>query len=195
MRATSSLPPAYFEDIFASNADPWSFEASPYEQAKYAHTLAALAGRHYRCGFEIGCANGILTRKLIAHCETLLAIDVSRTALAKAKARCSEVERVRFAQMAFPREGPNGDRFDLIVLSEVAYFWDDTDLELAADRLSELLAPGGDLILVHWTGETDYPQSGDGAVVALRSALSIHVETLREESTPDYRLDLWRRTA
>ncbi len=192
-RPHASLPPAYFEEMFASTPDPWDFETSSYEQAKYAHTLAALGDRHYRSVFEIGCANGVLTQKLATHCERLLAIDVSRTALATAKARCEAAERIQFAQMIFPGEVPNSEGFDLIVLSEVAYYWDDADLGLAANRVCKLLAPGGDFLLVHWTGETDYPQSGDGAVKALPAALSIEAETLREERTPDYRLDLWRR--
>lgn len=195
MSARNSLPPAYFERMFAANADPWGFETSPYEQAKSAHMLAALGDRHYLSAFEIGCANGVLTQKLAACCEALLAVDVSETALAKARTRCASSKNVELAQMAFPGEAPNSRNFDLIVLSEVAYYWSDSDLAWAADRLSDMLAPGGDIILVHWTGETDYPQSGDGAVLALRNALSAEVETLRRERKPEYRLDLWRRLA
>ena len=32
-----------------------------------------------------------------------------------------------------------------------------------AERVVGSLARGGDLVLVHWTGETDYPLSGDEA--------------------------------
>ncbi|WP_236841861.1 class I SAM-dependent DNA methyltransferase [Bosea sp. PAMC 26642] len=182
--------------MFASAADPWGFETSPYEQAKYAHTLAVLGGRHYRQGFEIGCANGVLTERLAAHCDTLLAVDVSETALDRARIRCAEQKTIRFARMSFPLAVPaHPEVFDLIVLSEVAYYWDDADLVLAAQRIAGFLAPGGDLILVHWTGETDYPQSGDDAVEALKETLSIDVETLLAERKAEYRLDLWRRTA
>ena len=194
MRARHSLPPAYFEDMFAASADPWGFETSPYEQAKYARTLAALGGRHYRGAFEIGCANGVLTQQLAAHCDALLAVDVSETALARARKRCQADKTIRFARMVFPRDPMPAETFDLIVVSEVAYYWDDADLALAAARLSERLDPSGDIVLVHWTGETDYPQSADGAVEALRRALSVPVRTIRQERTPDYRLDLWRRT-
>jgi SAM-dependent methyltransferase len=194
MRAGASLPPAYFEDMFAGDSDPWRFETSPYERAKYADTIAALGDRRYRAAFEIGCANGVLTRMLMARCDSLVAIDVSPTAIAKARARCGEGGDVRFAEMAFPRQRPSPDPvFDLVVLSEVAYYWDDADLRLAAETVSELLAAGGDLLLVHWTGETDYPQSGDDAVDGLHAGLTVAVEVLRRERRPRYRLDLWRR--
>lgn len=193
MRARESLPADYFEQMFAGTPDPWGFETSPYEQAKYRHSIAALGGRHYRRAFEIGCANGVLTRQLSRCCDDLLAIDVSETALARARARCAGQTAVRFTRMGFPDEVPGGSAFDLIVLSEVAYYWDDTDLARAACKLLDLLAPGGDLLLVHWVGETDYPQSGDDAVAALRRSMVSGVETVLHERRPEYRLDLMRR--
>ena len=95
--------------------------------------------------------------------------------------------------MSFPGEAPTGASFDLIMLSVVAYYWDDADLALAARKLLALLATGGDLLLVHWTGATDYPQSGDAAVEALRHMMASGVEAVIDERRPEYRLDLWRR--
>jgi predicted TPR repeat methyltransferase len=194
-RARNSLPPTYFEEMFAGDADPWGFETSSYEQAKYDHTLASLGGRHYRHALEIGCANGVLTQRLAVHCDDLLAIDVSETALASAGSRCATQHNVRFDRMSFPREIPGRSSFDLIVLSEVAYYWDDADLALAARQLLDLLAPGSDLLLVHWTGETDYPQTGDAAVEGLQLATAVALDQILSERSAQYRLDLWRRRA
>lgn len=193
-RARDSLPPRYFEEMFAGTPDPWDFETSPYEQAKYARTIAALGDRRYRLALEIGCANGVLTQRLAGLCDDLLAIDVSETALASAEARCAALPAVHLARLAFPGQTPDGAAFDLIALSEVAYYWDDADLALAAHRLLDLLAPGGDLILVHWTGETDYPQTGDGAVDTLQRAMAGGIEVVLQERQAQYRLDLWRRS-
>lgn len=193
MRAPRSLPPAYFEGMFKGTPDPWGFETSRYEQDKYDHSIAALSGRRYAQAFEIGCANGVLTQRLARHCEDLLAVDVSETALASARARCADQHNVRFARMNFPGEAPTGASFDLIMLSEVAYYWDDADLAHAARKLLALLAIGGDLLLVHWTGATDYPQSGDAAVETLRHMMAAGVEKVMDERRPEYRLDLWRR--
>lgn len=74
----------------------------------------------------------------------------------------------------------------------MAYYWDDADLRRAADWMGKALAPGGDIVLVHWTGETDYPQTGDGAVQALRAAFGETIETVSTRREPEYRLDLWR---
>jgi SAM-dependent methyltransferase len=194
-RARNSLPQAYFEEMFASTPDPWGFESSPYEQAKYDHTLAALGNRRYGRALEIGCANGVLTQRLASQCGDLLAIDVSTTALASARSRCAGQGVIHFAEMSFPKATPDRAPFDLIVLSEVAYYWDEDDLALAARTLLHLLAPDADLILVHWTGETDYPQSGDTAVETLQRAMAAGIKPILQERSPHYRLDLWRRRA
>jgi predicted TPR repeat methyltransferase len=194
MRASDSLTPRYFEEIFAGDPDPWGFDSSAYEQAKYARTIKALEGRKYRRALEIGCASGTLSQRLSGLCDTLLAVDVSETALARAKARCAKDRSIRFERMQFPIETPSTSAFDLIVISEVAYYWSDADLETASLRIVDLLAQGGRLLLVHWIGETDYPQSGDEAVSALATGLGDRVEVEISERTSEYRLDLWVRT-
>jgi len=192
-RHPATMNPDYFEDMFRGTADPWDLETSAYEQAKFDHSIAALEGRHYAQGFEVGCAKGVLTYRLAAHCAALLSIDVSETALAAARECVSDLDTVMLAHMVFPREAPTG-RYDLIVWSEVAYYWDDADLARAADWCAAHLDPGGDLLLVHFTGDTDYPQSGDEAVTKLSGKLGPIVTVVKAERQPRYRLDLWRRT-
>lgn len=192
-RHSQSLDAAYFEDMFQGDEDPWSLETSAYEAAKFDTTVAALDGRRYRRGLEIGCAGGTLTQRLAAGIEDLLAVDISATALERARRRCAGLPQVRFSRMAFPREVPDGPPFDLIVLSEVAYYWDDADLQRARQAVRRLLQRNGDLLLVHFTGETDYPQSGDGAVETLGRDLAQDLEVLRADTHDRYRLDLWRR--
>ncbi|MGA0531104.1 class I SAM-dependent DNA methyltransferase [Hansschlegelia sp. KR7-227] len=192
MRRSGSLPPGYFEDMYRADPDPWRFESSAYEAEKYDRTIAALGGRRYATALEIGCANGVLTRRLADHALDLLAIDVSETALARARTRCRD-GGVRFERRMFPSDVPEGP-FDLIVLSEVAYYLDDADLATAARWLDGALRAHGDLLMVHWTGETDYPQSGDEAVAKLTAGIEAPLHRLTGERTESYRLDLWRRT-
>lgn len=192
MRPDRSLPPSYFEAMFQGDPDPWGLESRAYEAEKFDATVAALAGRTYVRAFEVGCAGGPLTRRLAPLCSSLLAIDVSETALERARRKCAGLAQVRFDQMAFPQTAPDFVDVDLIVLSEVAYYWDDADLERAGAWMTEALVPGGDILLVHWTGETDYPQTGDGAVEALRSGLGDRVEAIVSRRETAYRLDLWR---
>lgn len=194
-RHKDSLGAAYFEDMFRNTTDPWDLETSAYEQAKYDRSIAALSERIYGLGFEVGCAKGVLTSRLAAQCHALLAVDVSETALEAARLRCAEWEHVSFGRMAFPQQAPAGAAFDLIVLSEVVYYWDDGDIVRAGTWVAEHLAPGGDVLLVHWTGDTDYPQSGDAAVNKIRAALDDSIDTVRAERQSRYRLDLWRKTS
>ena len=69
MRVTERVGPAFFDDLYAADPDPWDFETSPYEAAKYDATIAALEGRRFASGLEIGCSIGVLTDRLRAHCD------------------------------------------------------------------------------------------------------------------------------
>jgi hypothetical protein len=39
--------PAYFDQLYAAQSDPWRFATSDYERKKYALTLDALPKAHY----------------------------------------------------------------------------------------------------------------------------------------------------
>ena len=156
-----SLPPEYFDQVYQANRDPWNFENSPYERAKYAATLAALPRPHYTEALEIGCSLGLLTAQLAPRCGHLLAVDVSEAALAQARARCAALPQVELRLLRVPEEFP-GQQFDLMLVSEVGYYWSAADLARAAEHIVAGLRPGGQLLLVHWTPPVhDYPLTGN----------------------------------
>jgi len=192
MRRDASIPPAWFEDLYAREGDPWSFATSPYEAAKYDHTLSRLPDGRFARALEVGCANGVLTERLAPRCDALVAVDVSGTALAQARSRLAGQPHVAVERRVLPAEMPDGS-FDLVLLSEVVYYLDRTDLARLADRLRDGVASGGHLLLVHWTGDTDYPLTGDEAVDGLAVLLAGVVEPVLAERRERYRLDLWRR--
>ncbi len=157
----SSLDPAYFDRVYQANDDPWSFETSPYERDKYRATMAALPRERYQSAFEIGCSIGVLTELLAQRCDQLLSVDASEMPLQKARARLADAPNVTLRQMNVPAEFPDGS-FDLIMLSEVGYYWAMPDLTRARQLIVDRLAPGGHLLLVHWTPPVhDYPLTGD----------------------------------
>ncbi len=192
MTEPRSLDAAYFDGIFAHDDDPWDLASSAYEQAKFARSIAALDDRRYARALEVGCAHGVLTARLHGLCDDLLAIDISAQALARARPKVGGLPRLELRQMAFPGDHPAGS-FDLIVLSEVAYYWDGQDLARAARWMCDSIMPGGRALLVHYTGPTDYPSSGDEAVdiLALQTR-HVFAATITERH-PRYRLDLWER--
>jgi SAM-dependent methyltransferase len=191
VRKTRSLDRRYFQTLYERDPDPWGFSTSPYEAAKYAHTLEALGGERAVRGLEVGCSIGVLTERLAAVCDRLTATDLVPTALDQARRRCADLANVRFRQARGAGDGLDGP-LDLIVLSEVVYYWDDDDIAAVATGIRRALQPGGRVLLVHWLGETDYPKTADAAVEAL--AARVWPMTIERQDRLDlYRLDLWRR--
>lgn len=193
MRRNRSIDSDWFEALYRDGGDPWDFETSAYEAAKYARTLDALPRAGFGRALEVGCSIGVLTAQLAPRCGELLAVDVSDTALARAAERCADLDHVRFANMRMPGQVPDG-RFDLVLLSEVIYYWDSDDLALAAAFLRDATPTGGHVLLVHWTGPTDYPKSGDDAVTELWDLVGGGFSVVLAERHAAYRLDLWQRT-
>lgn len=191
-RAVQSLPADYFEALYAADPDPWKFRTSPYEAEKYAATLAALPRPHYGGALEIGCSIGVLTRMLAPRCDRLVALDGSARAIAAARRHCAGLPQVELLQREVPRQWPRG-QYDLILLSEVVYYWDEEDLARVAALTLRALRPGGEVLLVHWIGTTDYPLSGDAAVEGFLTATTPALRVVTQERTDRYRLDLLRR--
>ena len=65
MRREHSIEPEYFEALYKDKGDPWEFETSAYEAAKYDETLAALPKERFESALEVGCANGVLTARAV----------------------------------------------------------------------------------------------------------------------------------
>jgi SAM-dependent methyltransferase len=190
-RRTETLPDDYFAGIYASDPDPWRFTTSSYERDKYAATLAALPRARYRSAFEPACSIGVFTRALAERCERLLATDLVPAAVQAAQARCADRPHVAIRQGAVPADWPEG-RFDLIVLSEFLYFLAPPDLAELVRRVGEAVEPGGDMVLVHWLGETDYPQSGDGAAEGFIGLAAPFARVVHQSRTSEYRIDVLR---
>jgi SAM-dependent methyltransferase len=155
---TERVPPAFFHELYAADADLWDFETSPYEAEKYDATIQALESRRFACGLEIGCSIGVLTARLADRCDTLLAIDVAEAALDKARER---VPGVDFELREVPEEFPDGV-YDLIVVSEVLYYLDAPAFDATLNAIERTLLPKGALLAVHWRPVAPrYPLTGD----------------------------------
>lgn len=188
--ASGSIAPGYFERLYRAAPDPWAYATSPYEAAKYDATLDALPRPRYRRGLEVGCSIGVLTERLAGRTDALLAVDVSETALARARRRCAGHPHVAFERRQVPAETPAGP-FDLAVVSEVGYYLSAPDLDAFLDRLADAVEPAGHLALVHWTGPTDYPQTADDIHRAARSHAAWEGRWCHRAET--YRLDVLER--
>lgn len=192
-RPARSLDAGYFEAIYAREPDPWGFATSAYEREKYAATCAALPRRNYANGLEVGCSIGVLTRELAPCCAALLAIDAAEAPLAEARARCAGLTQVAFRRLSVPQEWPtDAAPFDLMLFSEVLYYFDADDIARLVARAGDTLAAEADVLLVHWTGETNYPLSGEEAAERFIAAAAPFAAVTRQVRTEQYRLDLLR---
>jgi SAM-dependent methyltransferase len=185
------IRPGYFEALYAGRPDPWAFETSPYERAKYDATFAALGDRRFARGLEVGCSIGVLTERLAARCDRLLAVDVAEAALAVARGRVAAAT-IDFERRELPEAFPPGP-FDLIVCSEVLYYLDAPAFAAMLDELERALAPGGSLLAVHWRPATEtYPLRGDEVHDRLAARFGPAAVSAR---TPEYALDRFDRPA
>jgi len=164
MPETARLRPGFFDELYAADPDPWQFETSPYEQAKYDATIEALEGRRFANGLEIGCSIGVLTQRLAERIDELLAIDVAEAALDQGRRR--NLTNVAFERREVPEEFPDG-AYDLIVISEVMYYLDAPAFDATCDAIERTL--DGMLLAVHWRPEAPrYPFTGDAVHERLR---------------------------
>jgi SAM-dependent methyltransferase len=184
-----TLDPGYFRDVYAGSPDPYGLADRWYEARKYALSLALLPRERYRAAFEPGCSVGVLTRKLAARCDQLLACDAVADAVESARARTAGLPGVRVEQRVVPRQWPSA-AFDLIVFSELLYYFGETDLGLLLKLATGSLRPGGHLLAVHWRHPAaDHPRTGD----EVHQLLADHpgLAGLAHYDDPDFTADVY----
>lgn len=201
----------YFDALYARSDDPWHLREGWYEHRKRQLTLAALPRERYRNAFELGCANGELTALLAVRCDALLAADLHDTAVRVARERlnveCEQrVDRVglrqqdrpdnrhvRIERLTMPAEWPNDDGpFDLIVISELAYYLALADLEGLARCIAQNLSSDGTLLACHWKRPFD---AAHHTAADIHHCFDAHCGLTRvvHHDEPDFLLDVWTR--
>jgi trans-aconitate methyltransferase len=190
----SPVSQAAFEAKYRESSDPWNFTGSRYERDRYELTLRSLMRTHYRRTFEPGCSIGVLTAALAERCDEVRAIDIAQSAVVRARRRCAKFPHVRIFRADLATQCPEGP-FDLIVVSELGYYFDEIQLTRIAETLSERLESGGELIGVHWLGSSeDHVLHGDQVHDILKAALAKSCAWIKGARHPGFRLDTWRRT-
>ena len=188
-----TLSEQYFDEVYDVNTDPWNFETSIYEKNKYLVTVQALNKNTYKNVFEVGCSIGILSEMLAQRSEKLLAVDASEAPLIKARHRLIKYPNVVVEKMNVPAEFITAPA-DLIVLSEVAYYLNNEDLNILREKTLQQLEKGGQLLMVHWTPFVhDYPQTGDRVHEYFLELENKELKHLLHQRYDTYRLDLFEK--
>ena len=160
------LPDDYFDRLYAAADDPWRLATRWYDQRKYALTMVSLPRRYYRHAFEPGCSIGTLTELLVPRCDHVTAVDVAEAALRAADARLRGAgcrDRVTLERRSLDAPWPPGP-FDLVVLSEVAYYLEGATLAMVLGRECARLPTDCTVVATHWRHPvSDYPLTGDTA--------------------------------
>ncbi|MFL9906437.1 class I SAM-dependent methyltransferase [Paraburkholderia sp. RL17-337-BIB-A] len=190
-----SSPAMYFDQLYKSSDDPWNLREGWYERRKRSLTLALLPRPRYRNAFEPGCANGELTAELAARCDALLAADLHETAVRLARERVAGLPQVRVEQRTVPRQWPvDAGPFDLIVISEFAYYLDSADLETLAARIAASLTTDGTLLACHWRRPfAEALESADTAHALFDARCGL--SRLAHHDEADLLIDVWSRDA
>ena len=185
-----SLPEAYFRGRWTGDDDPWRIADRFYERRKRDLVLATLPRERFGRAFEAGCAAGHLTERLAGRCDELWACDGAERAVALAAQRVSGLGHVRVSHRWLPDQWPSG-RFDLVVLSEVAYYLDAPDLVRLADLARDSLTDEGVLVLCHWRHPAPgYPSTAEQVHERLAG---LGLRPVARHAEVDLLLDVWTR--
>lgn len=184
----------YFRSLYAGGDDPWGYRTRWYEQRKRRLTAACLPDRAYASGFEPGCAGGDLAAELAPRCGRYLAADLDPTAVAAATRLLAPMGHVQVRRLQLPEGWPQGERFDLVVLSEVGYYLGLDGLQQVARLARETVAAGGVVVGCHWR----HPIEGcalDGDAVQAVLHESLGLARLVQHVEADFALAVWATDA
>lgn len=138
--------------------DPWDIESSDYEYNRCLHLLRMIEGKRYARLLEIGCGAGFLTRLLVPYADRIVALDISETAIDRARALGADPATVDFRVMNImdykpETEGP----WDLIVFSDtlcyLGWLYPFFDVAWLAVQLFEATRVGGHLLMANSMSE------------------------------------------
>lgn len=184
----------YFDALYAASDDPYASRQRWYEARKRAVLLAALPQARFRRAYEPGCGIGELTLALAPRCDALLASDFTAQAVALARERTAALPHVQVARHTLPADWPHdAGGFDLIVLSEVGYFLQRSDMQRVAECCALSLEDGGTLVACDWRPDFAQRSLATKDVHGILAELGLARLVLHEED--DFVLQLWSRDA
>ncbi len=140
----------HFENLYRQKQDPWNYEHSHFEREKYLKTLQAIP-EEVETIWEIGCGEGVFTQLLLEKGKRVRGVDISPTALSRARERLKDFDdRVCLQKLNIAREDIEGT-FDLILASEILYYLGGKDvLQPLEEKFFRHLRPFGYLLLCHF---------------------------------------------
>jgi 2-polyprenyl-3-methyl-5-hydroxy-6-metoxy-1,4-benzoquinol methylase len=187
---TRLWPARYFEQLYARTPDPWACETRPYELTKAERTADAII-RLQTAGavLDVGCGEGLLADRLGARGYTVSGVDISPSAVDRARLRCAAHARVHIA-VADVLAQPLPGRFDIIVLSEIlGYLTFGRKRRIICDRMVDAVNEGGYIVV---TGPWPASRTIERALRTHPWLALLEEETFADPPRP-YSLSIYRR--
>ena len=152
---------SFFEELW-KRGDPWDIEISDFEQRRCARLVQILSARRYTKVLEIGCATGFFTRFLARVADRTVALDISPTAITRARKTWTGPDSTEFRVGNIIEYDPRAEGpWDLVVMSDMIYFlgwlYPFFDVAWLAMELFAATSVGGQLLLANcYGGAEDY---------------------------------------
>ncbi len=123
-----------FEKLFQRQTDPWNFQNSAWEKNRFNRVVELVKMIRPKNLLEIGCAEGDLTKELSSFCPNITAVEISPTAIAKAKQK-STTARFINADIAQLNHFFDQNEFDLTVATEILYYLTQAEIKKILNTL------------------------------------------------------------
>jgi SAM-dependent methyltransferase len=190
MKQVDSGTSEAFDHRNLRNSDAYRFARSEYERSRDQSTMGALSRKSYPSAFEPGCSTGELTAQLARVCEYVRATDISQAAVQCARARCAHLKNVEIQCADITAQLPTVP-VDLIVFSEIGYYFPAPQLVRIACSLASRLAAGGEFVAVHGLDRSaDHVLHGDAVHCQLLAYLPL--KWVKGERHEGFRIDTWK---
>lgn len=186
-----------FDVIYQNEVDPWAIGTAWYERRKRTILMACLPQEGYRYALELGCGRGHTTAVLARRCDTVRAIDLSLTAVHECRRRMNEsgITNAEIEQLRLPWYWPLSSHRspDLLVVSELAYYFSDFELDSLIERCIRSLSIGGHWVMCHYRLPFhDRRQETDPMHEVIDGNARLKRVVMYSEES--FRLDVWQRT-
>jgi SAM-dependent methyltransferase len=188
-----------YEQFYQSQAEPWAYSERAAEIMRHEYVAEQVKDIYERLGkkltvLDLGCSLGHITERLYPYSSLAVGLDISITAVAKAKKRCEELMQGQVNPYEFVVASTldlpfRPDSFDVVIISDGIYEWFQTEKErkMTIDGIYKILKTNGIAIF------TDYihPSKFDEFAALIHSSA---FKVIKEEPFYDrlwYRLESW----
>lgn len=138
---------AIFEGDYTKQSEPWNYSHRAIEGLRHDWVVEQLRATSMQAGarvLELGCSLGLMTEKLQKTGAEIFAMDLSATAVAKARSRIRSQEVHFFVADASALPFEDG-AFDRVLVCDGLFGWhlDEATQKRVASEVLRVLKPGG----------------------------------------------------